>query len=155
RDGQHGGLSGLAARLDAAVQGAVGASPIAGLVRGLHQRPAKLRRAVLGEVAAPRRLAPGVDDRVEARGPHPPGGAAEALGFAELGEDVAGEDRADAVDRLERLAAAVGACEAAQLALELALLVLEQVDQAQQRLDLRPRDRGERERADPAPALAG
>src|SRR6266540_6630592 len=61
RDSQDGGLSGLAARLDAPVQGTVGASPIAGLVRGLHERPAQLRRAVLGEVAAPRRL-PGVGD---------------------------------------------------------------------------------------------
>ena len=107
RDGQDGGLSGLAARLDAPVQGTVRASPIAGLVRGLHERPAQLRRAVLGEVAAPRRL-PGVgDDRVEAGGTDRGAGAAKALRLAEFGEDVAGEDRADPVDRLERLAAPV------------------------------------------------
>jgi hypothetical protein len=105
RDRQDRGLSGLAPRLDTPVQGTVRASPIAGLVRGLHERPAKLRRAMLGEVAAPRPLPGVVDDRVEAGGTHRGAGAAEALRLAEFGEDVAGEDRADAVDRLERLAA--------------------------------------------------
>jgi hypothetical protein len=44
--------------------------------------------------------------------------AVEAAGVADLGEQVTGEDRADAEDRLQRLAAPVGASEAAQFALE-------------------------------------
>jgi hypothetical protein len=42
---------------------------------------------------------------------------------------VAGEDRADPVDRFQRLTAAVGPGDAAQLPLELALLVFGQREQ--------------------------
>lgn len=108
RDGQDGGLSGLAARLDAPVQGTVRASPIAGLVRGLHERPAQLRRAVLGEVAAPRRLAGVGDDRVEAGGTHRGAGAAKALRLADFSKCARSfwhPQPADAPEMVEVLAA--------------------------------------------------
>jgi hypothetical protein len=43
RDRQDGGLAGLAARLDAYVQLPIGAALVAGLVRGLDERPAQFR----------------------------------------------------------------------------------------------------------------
>src|SRR6266511_3654573 len=74
-----------------------------------------MRRAGLGEVAAAAALARFDDDGVEAGQAGDLLGAAEAAGLADLGEQVAGQDRADPVDRLQRPAALVGAGEATQL----------------------------------------
>ncbi len=70
---------------------------------------------MLSEPAAAFRLAGFVDDRVEAGSAHGLAGAVEACALAELGEQVTGEDRPDAVDRLQRQASTVGAGKAAQL----------------------------------------
>src|SRR2546425_195484 len=71
-------------------------------------------------------------DGVEAGGADELAGAAEASRVADLGQQVAGEDRADTPDRLQRLQTGVGAGEAAQLAVELADLLFERGDQPQQ-----------------------
>jgi hypothetical protein len=55
---------------------------------------------VLGQLAATPRLARLVDDGIEAGRAHRLTGAPEAGRLAELGEQMAGEDRPDAVDRL-------------------------------------------------------
>src|SRR6266536_217644 len=74
---------------------------------GFDERPAQMRGARLGEVAAAAALTRLIDDRVEAGQPGDLLGAAEAARLADLGERVAGEDRSDPVDRLQRLAALV------------------------------------------------
>src|ERR671937_2550221 len=109
---------------------------------------------MLCQVPTPLRFTGIGDDRVETGGAHCTPRTAEALRLPEFGEDVAGEDRPDPVDRLEGAAAPIGTREPAQLGFELALFVLDQVDQPQQRLHLRPRGRRQRERFQPAPALA-
>src|SRR5438034_1194461 len=74
-----------------------------------------MRRAGLREMAAPARLARLVDDRVEPGKPRDLLGATETACVADLGEQVTGEDRADPVDRLQRLAALIAASETPQL----------------------------------------
>src|SRR6266540_7190528 len=117
RDGQsrHGVVASFAG---GAVELEVGGGCAVRVHGGLDQRPAQVRRAGLGEVAAAARLAGLVDDRVEAGQAGDLLGAAEAARLADLGEQVAGEDRTDPVDRLQRPAALVGAGEATQLALD-------------------------------------
>jgi hypothetical protein len=118
RDGERGGLRAAACsylfveRADGTVLA------LRGLRGGLDQCPAQLGRAVLGELAAPLCLARLGDDRVEPGGPDGLSRAAESFRFAQLGEQVAGQDRTDAVDRLQRLCAWVATSEGAQLALE-------------------------------------
>jgi hypothetical protein len=82
------------------------------------QGPAQLGRAGLGELAAKARLSRLVDDRVEAGQAGDLLGAAEAARLVDLGEQMAGEDRADPLDRLQRPSSCVGAGEAAQLAVD-------------------------------------
>src|SRR6266487_1156032 len=78
---------------------------------GFDERPAQMRRAGLGQVAAAARLTGLVDDGVEAGQAADLLGALEARRLADLGEQVAGEDRPDTIDRLQGLAALVGAGE--------------------------------------------
>src|SRR6266511_876263 len=92
------------------------------------------------------RLARFVDDRVEASQPGDLLGAAEAGRLADLGEQVTGEDRPDPVDRLQRLAALVGAGVAPQLCVDRLQLRLERADDREQRIDLEPRVRGQSQR---------
>jgi len=61
----------------------------------LDQRPAQLRRAGLGEVAAAAALARLLNDRVEAGQPGDLLGAAEAASLADLDQETAGQDRPD------------------------------------------------------------
>ena len=61
-------------------------------------------------MAAPRRLTRVGDDRVEACGTHSGTRAAEALRLAELGRDVAGEDRTDAEGTTHEAIEAIGRC---------------------------------------------
>jgi hypothetical protein len=79
-----------------------------------------MRRASLGELAATARLARLLDDRVEPGQAGDLVGATESARLTDLGEQVAGEDRADTVDRLQRLAAPIIAGEAAQLPVNVA-----------------------------------
>lgn len=95
--------------------------------------------AGLGEMAAAASVARLVDDRIEAGQAGDLPGAAEAAGLPDLGQQVAGEDRPDPVNRLQRLAALVGAGEAAQLDVDRVELRLERRDDREQRLDLQPR----------------
>ncbi len=64
------------------------------------RRPPKVRRAGLGELAAAARLARLVDDRVEPGQPRDLIAAAEAARLADLGEQVACEDRPDPVSTI-------------------------------------------------------
>jgi len=79
----------------------------------------------------------------------------EAVDVADLGEQVKGQDRADPEDRLECLAAAIAAGEAAQLALEQLQLLLESTHDREHHLDLRAGARVELEPVDPAASLDG
>ncbi len=74
-----------------------------------------MRRASLGKLATTTRLARFLDDRIQAGEPRDLFGTAEAARLPDLGEQVTGEDRPDAVDRLQCLAALVTVGEAAQL----------------------------------------
>src|SRR5207302_5221342 len=58
----------------------------------LHERPAQVRRAGLGEMAAAAGLARLLNDRVETGQPGDLLRAAEAARLADLGEQVAGQD---------------------------------------------------------------
>src|SRR5207245_1776097 len=71
-------------------------------------------------------------DRVEPGRTNELAGASEAACVADLGEQVAGEDRPDTPDRLQGAQASVGAGELAQLAVELGDFLLERGDQTQQ-----------------------
>jgi len=73
---------------------------------------------VLGEPAAALRPARLVDDRVEPARADRLASTPETCTLAELGEQMASEDRPDTVDRLQRQATTVGASEATQLRLE-------------------------------------
>jgi hypothetical protein len=79
--------------------------PVA-VVGGLDQRPPEMPRSLLGETAAP--LAVGRFDhaRVKPTGAQQLPRPGEAARLADLGEQLAGEDRADTEDRLQRLTAA-------------------------------------------------
>ncbi len=92
--------------------------------------------AGLGEVAAAAALARLVDNRVEAGQPGDLLGVAEAARLADLGQQVAGQDRPDPVDRLQRLAALVGAGEATQLRVDRVQLRLQRCHHRQERVDL-------------------
>jgi hypothetical protein len=94
----------------------------------------------------PRRPGPG-------RRREPPDAHAEARRFAELGEQVTGQDRPDAIDRLQRQTAPIAAREASQLGLQRAQLILDRLDQSQQTIDLRACCRRQRQRRDPAATL--
>jgi hypothetical protein len=96
---------------------------------------------VLGQPAAVPRFARLVDDGIQAGGADRLTRTAEARRLAELGEQVTGQDRPNAVDRLQRDAASVGSCEPSQLGLERAQLALNGFDQSQQTLDVRARRR--------------
>jgi hypothetical protein len=85
---------------------------------------------VLCEPTAASGLARLGDDGVEPGGAGHLAGAVEATGLSQLGEEVTGENRADAVDRLEGVAAGVGAGEAAKLGFQRLELLLEDGDQA-------------------------
>ncbi len=100
------------------VEGEVGSALPERVHGGFDERPAQMRRAGLGQLAAAASLAGFVDDRVEAGRAGDLLGAAEATGLADLGQQVAGEDRADPVDRMQRLAALVLAGETAQLGVD-------------------------------------
>jgi hypothetical protein len=104
-------------------------------------------------MAATARLARLVDDRVEPGQAGDLLGAAEAARLADLGEQMAGEDRADPIDRLQRLTACVAAGETAQLAVDPVKLHLERGDDREQRVDLQPRVRVQAQGCDPAHAL--
>jgi hypothetical protein len=81
-------------------------------------------------------------------------GAAEAACVADLGEQVAGDDGAYPVDRLQGDEAAVAAGEPARLALELRHLLRGRVDHRDVRVDERTHVPVEREPVEPAPSLA-
>jgi hypothetical protein len=66
---------------------------------------------------------------------------------------MAGKDRTDPVDRLQRLTTCIGASEAAELAVDCLQLHLERRDHGEQRVDLQPRMRVQPKRSDPAPSL--
>jgi hypothetical protein len=70
-------------------------------------------------------------------------GAAEAAGLADLGQQVTGEDGADPVDRLQRLAALVAAGETTQVGVDRIQLRLQGRDHRQKRVDLQPRVLGQ------------
>jgi hypothetical protein len=103
-----------------------------------------------GEAAAALALGRLDHSRVEAAGAYELAGSLEAAGIADFGEQVADEDRADTEDGLQRLAARVGAGEAAQLALEQLELLLECRDHGGDHVDLAAHVRIELERGDPA-----
>jgi hypothetical protein len=86
-----------------------------GVHGGFDECPAKVRQACLGELALAAAVAGLINDRVKAGQAGDLVGVAEAMGLADLGQHVAGQDRPDPVDRLQRLAALVLAGEAAQL----------------------------------------
>ena len=122
-DGEHRPLA-ADARRGLRVQDAVGTIGALGVLGRFDQRPTERGCAVLGEVTAASGVARLVDDRIEAGGADRLSCAPEAGCLAELGEQVTGEDRPDAIDRLQRDAPAVVSCEAAQLRLERVQLVL-------------------------------
>src|SRR5712692_121869 len=106
--------------------------------------------ARFGEVAAAAALTRFFDDRVEAGQPGDLLGAAEAARLADLGEQVAGEDRPDPVDRLQRLAALIVAGEATQLGVDRLELRLQRRHHRQERVDLQAGVLRELERGSPA-----
>jgi hypothetical protein len=112
-------------------------------------------RSLLGETAAP--LAVGRFDhaRVKPAGAHQLPRPVEAACLADLGEQVAREDRADTEDRLQRLTAPVGARVAAQLALDKLELLFQPGDHRDDHVDLRSHMPVELERGDPAATLRG
>src|SRR6266540_3652045 len=135
RDGQPRD-GGVAARAGRSVDGDVGRALPVRVHGRLHECPAQVRRAGLGEMATAPRLSRFVDDRVEPGQPRDLLGAAEAACLADLGEQVAGQDRPDPVDRLQRLAALISAGEATQLGVDGVQLRLERTDDREQRVDL-------------------
>src|SRR5207247_9754717 len=104
---------------DAAVELEVGAAAAAGVLGCFDERPTELGRAGLGEPAAALVVGRFDHDGVEAGGADELAGASEAARVADLGEQVAGEDRPDTPDRQQRSKTRVGAGEPAQLAVEL------------------------------------
>jgi hypothetical protein len=100
------------------VEGEVGVGWPVRVHGGFDQRPAQVRRSGLRKMTAPTALARLVDDRIEAGQAGDLVGAAEAACLADLGEQVAGQDRPDPVDRLQGLAALVLAGEATQLGVD-------------------------------------
>jgi hypothetical protein len=110
--------------------------------------------ALLRELAAALRVGRLEDDRVESAGADDLLGAAEAACIPDLGEQVAGDDGADAVDLLQGHEAAVAAGEAAQLPLELGHLLRSRGDHRNVRVDERAHVPVEREPVEPAPSLA-
>ena len=140
RDGEHGALA-ADTRRSLRVEGAVGAVGPLGMLGRFDQRPAEYGCAVLGEVAAASRFAGLLDDRIETGGADRLSCAPEAGRFAELGEQVTGEDRAYPVDRLQRHATPIATSEATQLRLQRAQLALDRFDQTQQTTDLGTRRR--------------
>jgi hypothetical protein len=81
------------------------------VVGGLDQRPPEMPRSLLGKPAAALALGRFDHTRVKSTRAHQLPRPVEAARLADLGEPVAGEDRPDTEDRLQRLAAAVGASE--------------------------------------------
>jgi len=140
---------------DALVELEVGAAVSAGVLGCFDERPAKLGGAGLGEAAASLVVGRFDHDRVEPGGAHELAGAPEAARVADLGEQVAGEDRSDAPDRLQGAQTSVDAGKTAQLAVELGDFLLEGGDQTQEPLGLRFRVRVEREARDPEATLGG
>src|SRR6266508_7019499 len=140
RDGQGGALA-AAALLAGEVERVVGTTPLAGVVGGFDERPSKLRRALLAELAAAPGLGRFGDDRIEACGPDDLAGAAEAVGLADLGQEVGGEHGADAEDRAQRLQAWVAARTLAQLGVDDRELFVEHRDQHEHGLDICSRRR--------------
>src|SRR5436190_15429598 len=135
RDGQprDGGVAAGAGR---AIDGDVGSALPVRVHGSLDERPTQMRRAGLREMAAPARLARLVDDRVEPGKPRDLLGATETACVADLGEQVTGEDRADPVDRLQRLGALIAASETPQLRVDRPELRLQRADDREQRVDL-------------------
>ena len=106
-------------------------------------------------LSLPRRLVSADSETTGSRpcDPHDLAGAAEAIGLADLGQQVGGEDGADAEDRAQRLQAQVAARTLAQLGIDDRELLVEHRDQREHGLDIRERRRRQRERA--GPPLAG
>jgi hypothetical protein len=130
RDGEDGTLPANTLRrlhMESAV-GAVGSLRVLGC---FDQCPAQGGRAVLGEPAAALRPARLVDVRVEACGADRLAGTLEARRLTELGQQVAGQDRPDTVDRLQGHAAPIGAGEATQFCLSGRSSLSTRLDQTQ------------------------
>src|SRR6266545_2216495 len=96
---------------------------------------------LLAELAAAPGLGRFGDDRIEACGPDDLAGAAEAVGLADLGQEVGGEHGADAEDRAQRLQAWVAARTLAQLGVDDRELFVEHRDQHEHGLDICSRRR--------------
>src|SRR5437762_3103175 len=111
-----------------------------------------MRRALFGEPAAPARVGRLEDDRIEAGGAYDLACAAEAPCVADLGKQVTGDDRADAVDRLKRLKARIGAGQAAKLAVDLRELLLDRLDNPELSVDQCADVRLKGQPGEPAPA---
>ena len=105
---------------------------------------------MLGEPAAPLALGRFDHARVKAAGTHQLPRPLEAARIADLGEQMAGEDRADTEDRLQRPAVLIGAGEATQFALDQFDLLLQCRDHGEDHVDLPAHVRVELERGDPA-----
>ena len=95
------------------------------VVGRLDQRPTQMPRSLLGEATTAPTISRFLDGRVKPAGAHKLPRPPEAAGVADLGEQMAGEDRADAEDRLQRPAAPVAARVTAQFALEQLDLLLQ------------------------------
>ena len=108
----------------------------------LNECPAKVWRSGLGEFAAAVAIAGRLDGWVESRQAGDLLSAAEAARLTDLGEEMAGEDRPDSVDRLQAAAAIVSTGEAAQLGVDRVQLCLERSDDREQRINLQPRCSG-------------
>jgi len=104
---------GVAAIADGLVVREIGRAMLVGMDGDFDERPAQVGRAGFGEMAAAAGFAGLVDDRVEPGQTGDLSATVEPACLADLGEQVAGENRPDPVDRLQRLAALVGAGEAA------------------------------------------
>ncbi len=78
---------------DALVELQVGAAAAAGVLGGFDESPPKLRGAGLAEAAAPPVVCRFDHDRVEPGGTDELAGPPEAARVADLGEQMAGEDR--------------------------------------------------------------
>jgi hypothetical protein len=131
-----------------------------GLSRGSRRRAGRPGRApsvgagsLLGELGAALRLGRLEHDRVEAGNADDLVGAAEAAGVADLGQQVAGNHGADAVDLLQGDEPAVAAGERSQLPLDLRHLLRGRVDHRDVCVDERTHVPVEREPVEPAPSV--
>jgi hypothetical protein len=125
-----------------AVEGKVRMACSMGVYGGFHERPTQMRRAGLRELAPAAALTRLLDHRVEAGETGDLLGTAEATRLADLGQQVAGEDGSDPVDRLQRLAALVSAGEATELGVHRLQLCFERRHHRDQGVDLQARVRG-------------